>query len=192
MFDQADLSEGAGVLNQYPRRSTAPTNKRRPAPSLRHFFYHFDTSNMDSTSFHCFKKCPVEPLGSETTKHHVRFRKVYGSGILRGFWEVGNGLHILYVHLLDYFGLVQYLSDQVGLVKQLFDVQMGVFALPSPFCNSVKCVRETEILEEQQPPQGVLVCDHAGLVINQFFLCCAVQSHLQTLIIYKRGFNRDH
>jgi len=29
-------------------------------------------------------------------------------------------------------------------------------------------VRETEILVEQQPPQGVLVCDHAGLVISKF------------------------
>jgi len=29
-------------------------------------------------------------------------------------------------------------------------------------------VRETKILVEQQPPQGVLVCDHAGLVINKF------------------------
>jgi len=29
-------------------------------------------------------------------------------------------------------------------------------------------VRETEILVKQQPPQGVLVCDHAGLVINKF------------------------
>ena len=29
-------------------------------------------------------------------------------------------------------------------------------------------MRETEILVEQQPPQGVLVCDHAGLVINKF------------------------
>jgi len=29
-------------------------------------------------------------------------------------------------------------------------------------------VRDTEILVEQQPPQGVLVCDHAGLVINKF------------------------
>ena len=28
----------------------------------------------------------------------------------------------------------------------------------------------TEILVEQQPPQGVLVCDHAGLVINTFSL----------------------
>ena len=27
--------------------------------------------------------------------------------------------------------------------------------------------RETEILVEQQPLQGVLVCDHAGLVINK-------------------------
>jgi len=29
-------------------------------------------------------------------------------------------------------------------------------------------VGETETLVEQQPPQGVLVCDHAGLVINKF------------------------
>jgi len=29
-------------------------------------------------------------------------------------------------------------------------------------------VRETEILVEQQPPQGVLVCGRAGLVINKF------------------------
>ena len=29
-------------------------------------------------------------------------------------------------------------------------------------------VRYTEILVEQQPPQGVFVCDHAGLVINKF------------------------
>ena len=28
-------------------------------------------------------------------------------------------------------------------------------------------MRETEILVGQQPPQGVLVCDHAGRVINQ-------------------------
>ena len=32
----------------------------------------------------------------------------------------------------------------------------------------VECVRETEILVEQQPLQGVFVCDHAGLVINKF------------------------
>jgi len=29
-------------------------------------------------------------------------------------------------------------------------------------CKNVWCVRETEILVEQQPPQGVFVCDHAG------------------------------
>ena len=28
-------------------------------------------------------------------------------------------------------------------------------------------MRETEILVEQQPPQGVFVCDHAVLVINK-------------------------
>ena len=31
-------------------------------------------------------------------------------------------------------------------------------------------VRETEILVEQQPPQGVFFCDHAGLVIHKFSL----------------------
>ena len=31
-------------------------------------------------------------------------------------------------------------------------------------------MRETEILVEQQPPRGVLVCEHAGLVINTFSL----------------------
>ena len=46
--------------------------------------------------------------------------------------------------------------------------EMGVFAPPSHFFENVKCVGETEMLVEQQPPQGVLVCDHAGLVINQF------------------------
>ena len=29
-------------------------------------------------------------------------------------------------------------------------------------------MRESEILVEQQPPQGVFVCDHAGLVNNKF------------------------
>ena len=29
---------------------------------------------------------------------------------------------------------------------------------------------EIKILVEQQSPQGVLVCDHAGLVINKFSL----------------------
>ena len=45
---------------------------------------------------------------------------------------------------------------------------MGVFAPPSPYFKNVSCVREIEILVEQQPPQGVLECDHAGLVINKF------------------------
>ena len=31
-------------------------------------------------------------------------------------------------------------------------------------------MRETEILVEQQTPQGVLVCDHAGGVINKLSL----------------------
>jgi len=42
-------------------------------------------------------------------------------------------------------------------------------ALDMSCCEkNVYCVRETEILVEQQPPQGVFVCDHAGLVINNF------------------------
>ena len=39
-----------------------------------------------------------------------------------------------------------------------------------PFFKNVECVRETEILVEQQPPQGVFICDHAGLVINKISL----------------------
>jgi len=33
----------------------------------------------------------------------------------------------------------------------------------SAFFKNVYCVREPEILVEQQPPQGVFVCDRAGL-----------------------------
>ena len=33
--------------------------------------------------------------------------------------------------------------------------------------KNVLCVRETKILSGQQTPQRVLVCDHAGLVINK-------------------------
>ena len=38
----------------------------------------------------------------------------------------------------------------------------------SPIFKNVKCVKETEILVEEQTPQGVFVCDHAGPVINKF------------------------
>ena len=65
---------------------------------------------------------------------------------------------------------------QIGLFMVKFDDQpdecvfseMGLFAPPSLFCKTVCCVRETEILVERQSPQGVFVCDHAGLVINEF------------------------
>ena len=43
---------------------------------------------------------------------------------------------------------------------------MGTFAPPSPLVKNVPCVGETEIPVEQQPPRGIFVCDHAGLVIN--------------------------
>ena len=49
----------------------------------------------------------------------------------------------------------------------LTDTETGVFAPPSPYLKNVQCVRENEILVEQQPPRGVLVCDHAGFVINK-------------------------
>ena len=39
-------------------------------------------------------------------------------------------------------------------------------------------MRETGILVEQQPSRGVLVCDHAGLVINEFSLNSLVQINL--------------
>ena len=48
--------------------------------------------------------------------------------------------------------------------------ESGVFAPPSPFFKIVKCVREAEVLVQQQPTQGVLACDHAGPVINGWSL----------------------
>ena len=42
-------------------------------------------------------------------------------------------------------------------------------------------MRETEILVEQQPSQGVLVCDHAGLVINKFSSGMKVEMHLEVI-----------
>ena len=47
------------------------------------------------------------------------------------------------------------------------DTTFDVAVCRSPFFENVQCVRETEILVEQQPPQGVFVCGHAGLVINE-------------------------
>ena len=46
--------------------------------------------------------------------------------------------------------------------------EMGVFAYPSPFCKNLQCARETKIPVEEQPPQQVLVCHHAGLEFNRF------------------------
>ena len=54
--------------------------------------------------------------------------------------------------------------------RQLSAYHVNLSALPNTTgFKIVWCVRETEILAEQQLPQGVFVCDHAGLVINQFF-----------------------
>ena len=57
--------------------------------------------------------------------------------------------------------------------------EIGVFAPPSPFFKSMKCESETEILAEQQPPQGVLVCDHAGLVMDRFSLRQGLRAHVR-------------
>ena len=46
----------------------------------------------------------------------------------------------------------------------MLEVPLHVFAPLSPFFKNVKCVGEIETLVEQQPQEGVLVCDHAGLV----------------------------
>ena len=45
---------------------------------------------------------------------------------------------------------------------------------PAEMCPVQEAAGETEILVEQQPPQRVLVCDHAGLVINTFSLTCGM------------------
>jgi len=55
-----------------------------------------------------------------------------------------------------------------GQIPVALSPEMGVFKPVSPFLKNVKCARETKILVEQQPPQGVFVCDHASLVINEF------------------------
>ena len=57
-------------------------------------------------------------------------------------------------------------EDYVFCRIQLQTSGMGFFALPSFFFKNVQCVRETDVLVEHQPPQGVFVCDHACLVIH--------------------------
>jgi len=63
-----------------------------------------------------------------------------------------------------------------NLVPALVDASMRSTAWSAgfwegtPFFKNVQRVRETEIQVEQQPPQGVFICDHAGRVINKFSL----------------------
>ena len=59
---------------------------------------------------------------------------------------------------------------------------------PSPFFKNVWCEREPEILVEQQPPQGVFVCDHAGRVISK--LSCANSEEVcnSTPVPTQKGF----
>jgi len=52
------------------------------------------------------------------------------------------------------------------------------------------------MLVEQQPPQGVLVCDHAGLVINKFSLFAlgpeVVRIHAARTSLQPGGGDRIH
>ena len=61
-------------------------------------------------------------------------------------------------------------------------LEMGLFAPLSPLFKNVKRVRETEILVEQHPPQGDLVCDYAGLVINDYRICWSCNQWLHLVI----------
>ena len=65
------------------------------------------------------------------------------------------------------------LCPKSGFLLEFWDAgaispEMGVSEPPSLCFEKVQWGTETEILVEQQPPQGVFVCDHAGLVINKF------------------------
>ena len=53
-------------------------------------------------------------------------------------------------------------------------------------------MRETEILVEQQPPQGVLVCDHAGLVINKFSELSRAERRSRAVVFLEREFFIDN
>ena len=58
-----------------------------------------------------------------------------------------------------------------------------IYVCSNPF-KKVYCVRETEILEEQQPPQGVFICDHAGLVISESSIwSCSVCCNLGQVVL---------
>ena len=54
----------------------------------------------------------------------------------------------------------------------------------------MQCVSETEILEEQQTPQEVLVCDHAGLVIDNLSLLCFGNLSTSAMVGYL-GYAQD-
>ena len=56
--------------------------------------------------------------------------------------------------------------------------------------KNVQCVRESKCLEEEQPPQGVFVGDHAGLVVNQFSLIFARQPIKVSLVAGRRSGRR--
>ena len=43
-------------------------------------------------------------------------------------------------------------------------------------------MRETEILEQQQPLHGVFICDHSDLVINEFSLRVLDQNLVKTAV----------
>ena len=43
-------------------------------------------------------------------------------------------------------------------------------------------MRETKIIEAQEPPHGVFVCDHADVVINEFSLRVLDQNLVKTAV----------
>ena len=74
---------------------------------------------------------------------------------------------------LKYFKFVFFCSEAVSpsrhLLRAMYWSNAKLFKpLTSSHLKNVYCVRETEILVEQQPQQGLIVCDHAGLVLNKF------------------------
>ena len=59
-------------------------------------------------------------------------------------------------------------NTQAEKIASTLDINPWVSDSPETLTpKHVQCVRETEFLLKQQPPQGAFVCDYAGLVINK-------------------------
>jgi len=57
-------------------------------------------------------------------------------------------------------------SQPSHLGSHLVALKAITWACLDQHCDQL--LQDVQLLVEQQPPQGVLVCDHAGLVINKF------------------------